>query len=75
MTSGGTHCDGCRKRNSECTCLPERVEATQPICPWCGESYSISKLFFDGSNFQKIPCGCGRTFETEVKTVYVSRSL
>ncbi len=69
MGSGGTHCDGCRKRNGQCICLPERVQHTYPCCPWCGELYPD----LDSSADKVITCQCGRNFE--VKRVYISRAL
>mgnify|MGYP003632952795 CR=1 FL=1 len=71
MSSGGIHCDVCRKRNDECECLPERVEYDLPCCPWCGEEYEAS----EDSDYTTVPCSCGRNFEAERKVVFISRAL
>lgn len=70
MGSGGTTCDVCRKRNNECSCLPERVEASAPICPWCGCEFGgrLEHLFI-------LDCQCGVRFEVERRVIYVSSPL
>lgn len=71
MTSGGTHCDVCRKRNEECRCLPEPIEHSAPACPWCG---LLSDATEDGT--RSIRCAeCGGEFEATRKVVFRSRPV
>ncbi len=70
MTSGGTRCDVCRKPNAKCSCLPERVEAASPICPWCGCEFGGRR-----EHLFTLDCQCGARFEVERRVVYVSRPL
>ena len=50
--------------------MPERVEHELPMCPWCGETYEGS-----GNQYTRVPCVCGKSFEAEMKVVFVSRAL
>jgi len=69
MGSGGTNCDGCRRRNSECICLPDRIRGEFPMCPWCGEKIDPDK------ESTTITCVCGKLFKFQKKVLFEAWGL